>query len=66
MLDCPGADAAVGLPEPHCVVISCGGQNHRVTPHCPLALVHVHARVLYVVTAKRAVKVSNIGGIEEQ
>lgn len=49
MLDCPGADAAVGLPEADSMVVSSSGQNDRVAAHRPL--VHIHA-CLRVVTAQ--------------
>lgn len=41
VLDGPGADAAVGLPEPDRVVVPGRGQDDRVAAHC--ALVHIHA-----------------------
>lgn len=41
MLDCPGADPAVGLPEADSVVVSSRGQDDRVAAHRPL--VHIHA-----------------------
>lgn len=40
MLDGPGADPAVGLPEPDSVVITSRGQNDWVAAHRPL--VHIH------------------------
>lgn len=49
MLDCPGADPAVGLPEADSVVVSSRGQNDRVAAHRPL--VHIHAS-LQAVTAR--------------
>lgn len=41
VLDCPGADPAVGLPEADSVVIPRRGQDDRVATHRPL--VHIHA-----------------------
>lgn len=49
MLDRPGADPAVGLPEADSVVVSSRGQNDRVAAHRPL--VHIHAS-LQAVTAR--------------
>lgn len=40
MLDCPGADAAVRLPEADSMVVTSRGQNDRVAAHRPL--VHIH------------------------
>ena len=40
MLHRAGADATVGLPEPHRVVVACSGQDHRVTAHCAGGRVH--------------------------
>lgn len=50
VLDGPGADAAVGLPEPNRVIVPSCGQNHRVAAHRPL--VHVHVRLLAVTAQK--------------
>ena len=44
VLDCPGADPAVGLPEPDSVVVPGRGQDDRVAAH--RALVHIHAWLL--------------------
>lgn len=41
MLDCPGADPAVGLPEADSVVVSSRGEDDRVAAHSPL--IHIHA-----------------------
>lgn len=41
VLDRPGANSTVGLPETDGVVVSGRGQNNRVAAHRPL--VHVHA-----------------------
>lgn len=41
VLDRPGADSTVGLPEADCVVVTGRGQNNRVAAHRPL--IHVHA-----------------------
>lgn len=44
MLHRPGADPAVGLPEPDCVIVSSRGQDNRVAAH--RALVDIHASPL--------------------
>lgn len=44
MLDRPGADPAVGLPEADSVVVSSRGQNDRVAAHRPL--IHIHDELL--------------------
>ena len=41
MLHGAGADAAVGLPEPDCVVISRRGKDDWIAAH--RTLVHIHA-----------------------
>lgn len=41
VLDRPGADSTVGLPEADGMVVSGRGQNNRVAAH--RSLVHVHA-----------------------
>lgn len=40
VLYCSGADPTVCLPEPDCVVIPSGGQDHWVTPDCALVYIH--------------------------
>lgn len=52
MLDRPGADPAVGLPESDRVVVSSRGQNDRVAAHRPL--VHIHASLLAVTARSEA------------
>lgn len=41
MLDCPGTDAAVGLPKTDSVVVSGCSQNNRVAAHRPLVHIHI-------------------------